>query len=115
MVKARFESKSRLRRPAEFKHVFSGSKRIKSPHFALLVSPNKLGRPRLGMSISKKKVGTSVARNRIKRIARESFRNIQCQLTNSDIVLVAYNGIADLSKKELRKNLDLEWIKLSKT
>lgn len=113
-MSARFQSNLRLHQPAEFQRVFSGSQRFKSKYFALLARPNGLNYPRLGMSIAKKKVRNAVVRNRIKRVIRESFRLKQATLKDLDIVVVGYNGLADLTKSDLRKGLDELWKKLSK-
>ena len=44
--------------------------------FSVNAAPNTLGHARLGLSIGNKAVGNSVARNRVKRQVRESFRHI---------------------------------------
>ena len=50
--------------------------------------PNNLGHPRLGLSVSRR-VGTAVARSRIKRLLREAFRLSQYDWAAAyDIVVV---------------------------
>ena len=56
----------------------------------LLALANDRGNPRLGLVISRKAAGAAVARNRIKRLVRESFRHTQTQLGGFDIVVIGH-------------------------
>jgi ribonuclease P protein component len=106
MTAARFTREHRLRRPAEYQRVFGSS--TKSVDRSLVVLVFKRGDnqpPRLGLAISKKRVAKAVARNRIKRVIRESFRQHQDGLTGLDLVVLARNGVAKRSKRELFESM----------
>ena len=57
--------------------------------------------PRLGLVVSKKNVGCSVARNRIKRLCREAFRLRSALLPKVDVVILAKTGISRLENKQI--------------
>ena len=65
--------------------------------------------PRLGLAIATRTFGTAVARNRIKRIARESFRLNQHSLPSVDVTVAARTAASTASPKELRASLDKHW------
>ncbi len=75
--------------------------------------PNTLSHPRLGFVISKKSAKLAVARNRTKRVIRESFRINQTKIGDYDIVILGRRGIADLDHQELHQIITKQWLKLS--
>ena len=80
----------------------------------LLAKSNSLSQPRLGLAIAKRQVKLAVMRNRIKRIARESFRHNTGSLPNIDIVLLARSEINKFDNKELHQCLENLWKQLAK-
>jgi ribonuclease P protein component len=64
---------------------------------------------RLGISVSKRVAAHAVERNRIKRIARESFRHRRMQLPPGDYVLLAQRDAANASPDALRDALSALW------
>ncbi len=80
----------------------------------VLATPNQLQHPRLGLAISRKVARSAVARNRIKRVVRESFRHWQSGLCALDIVVLGRAGVANRSKQALRAALDTLWMELNK-
>jgi len=70
--------------------------------------------PRLGLAISRKVARTAVARNRIKRVIRESYRHWQQRLGVLDIVVLGRSGIAGRSKRDLNAAVEKLWIELIK-
>lgn len=78
----------------------------------LLAIPNELQHPRLGLAISRKVARTAVARNRIKRVIRESYRHRQTRLGSLDIVVLGRAGVASQSKKLLQDALEKLWKEL---
>ena len=65
--------------------------------------------PGLGLSIATRTFGTAVARNRIKRLARESFRLNQHSLPPVDVTVSARDGARAATRRELRLSLDQHW------
>ena len=80
----------------------------------VLATPNQLQHPRLGLAISRKVARTAIARNRIKRVVRESYRHWQTRLGALDIVVLGRAGVASQSKKTLHAALEKLWIELDK-
>jgi ribonuclease P protein component len=113
MAELTFLRESRLLTPSNFTPVFQKPVVASSSAFTFLAKPNTLGRPRLGLTIAKKRVKKAVARNRIKRLTRESFRLGQHDLPNIDIIVMAKNGTDKLSNEELTAQLKKLWQKLA--
>ncbi|OYY95374.1 MAG: ribonuclease P protein component [Hydrogenophilales bacterium 28-61-23] len=75
-----------MRETDEFSSVFRFRCVCALPGLDLLAAPNGLEYPRLGLIVPKKIIPTAVARNRIKRLIRESFRLNQNELIGLDLV-----------------------------
>ena len=113
---ARFPRQARLTEPAEFKRVFDDCRcKASDRHFTVLAIPNDRESPRLGLVISRKAARRAVARNRIKRQIRESFRRIQARLGAQDIVVIGRPGIDQQDNKALAMALENIWTRLIKT
>ncbi len=65
--------------------------------------------PRLGLAIATRTFGSAVARNRIKRIARESFRLNQYMLPAVDVMVSARDAARNATAKDLRASLAEHW------
>ena len=110
-----FGTELRLRCAADYKGVFDGALfKVHQPHFLFLATPTKQPKSRLGIVVAKKKVRRAHERNRIKRIARESFRLHQQQLSDLDIVVMPKAGIDTVPNAELHKQLQFAWQKLQR-
>ena len=81
----------------------------------MLAISNDLGNPRLGLVISRKVARTAVARNRIKRLVRESFRHEQQRLGSLDVVVIGRPGIARQTNRVIAGSLEKLWKKLIKS
>jgi ribonuclease P protein component len=64
------------------------------------------------LAIAKKNIKLAVARNKIKRAVRESFRLNQHELGSIDIVVLARRDAANVSSKKLTLSLQMHWKKL---
>jgi ribonuclease P protein component len=107
--KLKFEPRKRLHQPAEFRDVKRRGRKFSDAFFTLSVLANQRSYPRLGLSIATRIFGTAVARNKIKRLTRESFRMNQHSLPPVDVT-VSVRDAARLAKlQELRASLDCHW------
>ncbi len=83
-----FPKQNRLLKKNEFDTVFSEGVRVHTRRFVFVVRENPRGHDRLGLIVSKK-VGNAVARNRVKRCLRESFRQKPTHQKSLEIVVIA--------------------------
>jgi ribonuclease P protein component len=91
--------------------VLKGGRRVQEKLLTLVVLPAAAApaEARLGLAISARAVPRALARNRIKRLARESFRACRAQLPAADLVLQARAGAGTAERAELRSTLDRLW------
>ncbi|MFN8059470.1 MAG: ribonuclease P protein component [Vicinamibacterales bacterium] len=82
-----FRPADRIRRRAEFEHVYDTGTRAHGRLMSLYCAPSQLGRPRLGITASRK-IGGAVVRNTAKRRIREVFRKTKHDLPSLDIIVV---------------------------
>jgi ribonuclease P protein component len=102
-----------LHQPAEFRDVKRRGRKIADAFFSLSVLANNESYPRLGLSIATRTFGTAVARNRIKRLTRESFRLNQHSLPPVDVTVSAREAAARANLSDLRASLDKHWKTIS--
>ncbi|MEK6236049.1 MAG: ribonuclease P protein component [Planctomycetales bacterium] len=84
----RFRRRQRIRSGADYRRIYARRCWVSDDNLSLCVDRAKTPQTRLGLSVSKKKVGNAVKRNRWKRKLREAFRLSQEDLP-SDVELVA--------------------------
>jgi ribonuclease P protein component len=104
-----FEPRKRLHQPAEFREVKRRGTKFADAFFSLSVLANHETYPRLGLSIATRTFGSAVARNRIKRLTRESFRLNQHSLPPVDVTVSAREAARHASASDLRASLDKHW------
>jgi ribonuclease P protein component len=78
---------ARLVSKADFDRVFAENQRARTDYVLVMVRPNQVGYPRLGMVIAKRLLARAVDRNRVKRCVRESFRQVLPELPACDFVV----------------------------
>lgn len=102
--------RARLLTLNQFIFVFQKPERVKTIGITLFSRSNRLGYPRIGLSISKKYVKCSHERNRIKRHMRETFRTNQYNLLDKDFVLtISSKEIIHCNNKTLIQKLEQLW------
>lgn len=107
-----FPRSQRLLNAKDYAWVFAdASIRASNQHCLILSRPNHTEQARLGLIIAKKHIRLAVQRNRIKRIARESFRQ-QHQLPPINAIVLARKGLDNLDNQQLRRCFDSLWKKI---
>ena len=105
----RLQKENRLLNAAAFSRVFKKATRSGDKWFTVLCRTNDRGIARLGLAISKKHCGKAHARNRIKRIVRESFRQHQAMLAGLDVVVINQKPAAEASNRQLFDSIAGHW------
>ncbi len=110
-----FSPEVRIRCAADYKGVFDDALfKVHQPHFLFLAKFTEQPKSRLGIVVAKKKVRRAHERNRIKRLARESFRLHQQDIDLLDIVVMPKMGIEAIPNAELHQQLEFAWQKLQR-
>jgi len=104
-----FRKRQRLLDSAAYSRVFKKARRSRDKCFTVLARPNGDADARLGLAISKKHCRKASARNRIKRMVRESFRLHQAELEGLDIVVLNQPAAGLASNRELLESLEAHW------
>lgn len=78
---------ARLVNKVDFDRVFADNQRARTDYLLVMVRPNLVGYPRLGMIVAKRLLARAVDRNRVKRCVRESFRLVLPDLPACDFVV----------------------------
>lgn len=110
----RFQKTSRLSDAAGFGRVFEKAARSRDKLFTVLCRRNDKDIARLGLAISKKNCRRATARNRIKRVIRESFRQHQALLSGLDLVVINQPAAASADKGSMSDSLERHWQRCSK-
>jgi ribonuclease P protein component len=103
----------RLRRKCDFDAAYARGRRFADGFFTVTASNNECGAPRLGMAVAVRTAGGAVARNRIRRLIRESFRLHQRELPPLDLVVGVRPRAGAESGRALRANHETLWKKVS--
>ncbi len=107
-----FTRQYRLTRPDEFQRVFDDARRYSANGLLILGRNNELSYPRLGFAISKRSIKFASKRNRIKRLARESFRHHKCSLGGIDLVVLGQGSLVTKTNDQIAKAFSMLWQKL---
>jgi len=108
-----FTKDDRLLKRSDFLFLSNRGKRIHNRKFIAYICKNDLNRCRLGLTVTRK-VGKAVKRNRIKRLAREYFRqNRHIFSDHWDISLIAKRESVDISNKALLSDLENIFVRIA--
>ena len=103
----------RLSKSRQFGRVFANPVRSTDRYFTVLARAADAPESRLGLTVSRRAAKRAVDRNKLKRLARESFR-MQSNLPRWDFVVVAKHAAAGASRAALRASLDGHFERLKK-
>ena len=113
MPGAAFGKNRRLLKSSDYTEVFdNNSVRVAHPNLLILSQPKGTETSRLGLVIGKKNVPTAVARNKIKRVVRETFRLTELPVA-VDLVFLARKDLGKLSSAELAALIRQSWGRLT--
>jgi ribonuclease P protein component len=113
MPGAAFGKNRRLLKSSDYTEIFdNNSVRVAHPNLLILSQPNGTETSRLGLVIGKKNVPTAVARNKIKRVVRETFRLTELPVA-VDLVFLARKDLGKLSSAELAALIRQSWGRLT--
>ena len=101
-----FSQADRIRKRSEYQHVYQNGRKVASRSFTLFHLENALGRPRLGITATRR-MGPAVQRNRAKRLLREWFRGAKAELPPGDFVVNAREGMQRMSVEQLARELKM--------
>ncbi len=112
---ATFGKSRRLLTATQYRAVFDAAAiKVSHRNLLLLARISEAPQSRLGLVIAKKNVRKAVQRNRIKRVARELFRQLPPGNPPLDIVLLARRGLDQLDNAALFETLGQQWQKLAR-
>jgi len=94
-MRSRHGPRRRLRTAAEFDAVFKRGARLPGRLFLLVVAQSRVRFDRLGLAVSRK-VGGAVARNRARRLVRESFRRLPLVAAYAPAMTIVVSALPDL-------------------
>ena len=109
----RFPHAARIVKPADFLRLRRTGRRVGVRFFNAQAVPGTTGGARLGLAVSRRVSTDAVRRNRIKRIARESFRHVRASLPAIDILIIARETADAEDNATLRADLETLWRRLA--
>ena len=113
LLRKTFTKDDRLLQRSDFLRLSNSGKRIQNRQFLAFICKNDLKRCRLGITVTRK-VGKAVKRNRIKRLAREYFRQNRHIFRDFwDISLIAKRESANISSKALLSALENIFVRIA--
>jgi ribonuclease P protein component len=104
-----FPRERRLTDKPQFDAVHREGQRSSDALFTVIARPSSTGLARLGLAVGVKSSGNAVNRNRIKRLARESFRHRQQELPPLDLVVNARSAAGKATNEQIRASLAGHW------
>lgn len=109
MTTGSFSRTRRLTQAEQFKRVFRVGRRATDSLFIVIAAPNGVDGARLGFAISRKAAPRAVDRNRLKRVARETFRTEPIAFAGFDFVVMARPAARQATNTALRASLQALW------
>lgn len=94
--------------------MFREGRRSADHLFTVLYRESGRPEPRLGMTVSARRIRGAVERNRLRRLVRESFRHTVHELPGLDIVVVMKESAKAASNREVFASLAAHWARLKR-
>ncbi|HEU4664857.1 MAG TPA: ribonuclease P protein component [Dokdonella sp.] len=113
MAPATFPRAARLLTPRDFARLRTTSRRIGTRHLTAEVAPSATGAVRMGLAVSRRVSKSAVHRNRIKRIARDSFRRHRDALPAFDILVIARSSADHEDNPSLHAEFERLWRRIA--
>lgn len=110
----RFTRGQRLLTAADFKRVFANAERSADRYWTVLARQRPSQKARLGLAIAKKVVRNASVRNRLKRLARETFRRRAHAMQAVDYVVLVRRDALTATNATLVASLDKHWQRLDR-
>ena len=99
------QKEHRLKKNRHFSYIYKKGSAQFEKHLSLIYLKTKISPFKVGFSVSNK-IGKSHVRNKVKRRLRESFREVISNVNpNYNYIVVAKNGIENLSFLEIKLEL----------
>jgi ribonuclease P protein component len=108
-----FSRHYRLNKPADYTRVFDNALRSRDRYYTLLFRASEGDSARVGFAVAKKRISAANDRNRVRRLARESFRQHRHNLPVVDIIILAQSSAVAATNKELFASLEKHWRRLA--
>jgi ribonuclease P protein component len=106
---ARLPRSRRLARREEFDYVTKVRRCSRDDCFSVYANFNRSPYARLGITVARHVSPRAVARNRIKRQVRESFRRHQHLFAGVSLVVTAHRAADTKANSEIRTSLNMHW------
>lgn len=94
--------------------MFESGQRSTDRLFTVLYRRSGLPHARIGMTAPARRVRTAVARNRVRRLIRESFRHAVDELAGLDVVVMVKEPAAAATNPQVFASLAAHWGRLGK-
>ena len=112
-MRSRFQRHMRLLTAGDYERVFKRAEKSSGKALTVLARRSGRGCARLGLAIPRKQIRRAVARNRIKRLIRESFRRHQLLLRGLDVVVIGRSDLAEKDAQGVFRCLERHWQQVS--
>ena len=95
----------KINKASEYQYIIRNGQRVNNKNLTIIISPNSLGFPRIGLVVGKKVSKKAVKRNRIKRVLREVFRQNKTFFGSNDIIFIVREDVSDLTFQQLKAEI----------